>query len=468
MYHYESDQGNLDIALLGDCILTRKLSVFRESRYLEMVNSIRKNDLVLANSEMLFHEYQGTPAWDHGGTHMASDPNNISELHWLGVSMISCANNHANDYGPRGVLDNISNLDKFNMPHAGTGRHLTEATSPTYLDTPRGRIALISVTATLPANGSYAGEPTSLDRGRPGANVLRHNIQYVVPKQDLNALRKISEGLGFEKGKKRLVVSRNPGLRTDDENNFQFLNTNFAPYPKFEFSNFTVGDEYKVITTPNVEDLNRNIKWIENAKHFADWVIVSIHVHDCGKEETDSPDFVKEFAHKAIDAGTDIFVSHGSHHSYQGSRGIELYNGKPIFHGLGGFITQSSVKWSPWDAYQRYGITDQINPTPSEFETRRSSIGREYDVDRIGMHGSSYVSMQWERKECVKILVHPVTTSSQNVSIFKDRSRGTQGRPMPAQGEIADDIINRIAEMSSEFDISIAKENDIGVINLNK
>ena len=39
---------------------------------------------------------------------------------------------------------------------------------------------------------------------------------------------------------------------------------------------------------------------------------------------------------------------------------------------------------------------------------------------------------------------------------------------MPAQGEIADDIINRIAEMSSEFDISIAKENDIGVINLNK
>ena len=61
-----------------------------------------------------------------------------------------------------------------------------------------------------------------------------------------------------------------------------------------------------------------------------------------------------------------------------------------------------------------------------------------------------------------------MTTSSQNVSIFKDRSRGTQGRPMPAQGEIADDIINRIAEMSSEFDISIAKENDIGVINLNK
>ena len=177
MYHYESDQGNLDIALLGDCILTRKLSVFRESGYLEMVNSIRKNDLVLANSEMLFHEYEGTPAWDHGGTHMASDPNNISELHWLGVNMISCANNHASDYGPRGVLDNISNLDKFGMPHAGTGRHLTEATSPTYLDTPRGRIALISVTATLPANGSYAGEPTSLDRGRPGANVLRHNVQ---------------------------------------------------------------------------------------------------------------------------------------------------------------------------------------------------------------------------------------------------------------------------------------------------
>ena len=98
MYHYESDQGDLDIALLGDCILTRKLSVFREPGYLEMINSIRGNDLVLANSEMLFHEYEGTPAWDHGGTHMASDPNNISELHWLVVNMILCANIHANDY----------------------------------------------------------------------------------------------------------------------------------------------------------------------------------------------------------------------------------------------------------------------------------------------------------------------------------------------------------------------------------
>ena len=104
MNHYESDQGNLDIVLLGDCILTRKLSVFREPSYLEMIDMIRTNDLVLANSEMLFHEYDGTPAWDHGGTHMASDPNNISELHWLGVNMVSCANNHANDYGPRGVI----------------------------------------------------------------------------------------------------------------------------------------------------------------------------------------------------------------------------------------------------------------------------------------------------------------------------------------------------------------------------
>mgnify|MGYP003325882343 FL=1 len=83
------------------------------------------------------------------------------------------------------------------------------------------------------------------------------------------------------------------------------------------------------------------------------------------------------------------------------------------------------------------------------------------------MHGSSFVSMKWEKKECVKILVHPVTTSSRSVSIFKDRSRGTQGRPLPAHGEIADDIINRIAEMSSEFNINITKENDIGVIKFN-
>lgn len=43
--------------------------------------------------------------------------------------------------------------------------------------------------------------------------------------------------------------------------------------------------------------------------------------------------YMTEIAHAAIDAGADIVVGHGPHHSLA----VEVYKGKPIFYGLGNF-----------------------------------------------------------------------------------------------------------------------------------
>jgi poly-gamma-glutamate synthesis protein (capsule biosynthesis protein) len=40
-----------------------------------------------------------------------------------------------------------------------------------------------------------------------------------------------------------------------------------------------------------------------------------------------------EIAHAAIDAGADIVIGHGPHYSLP----VEVYQGKPIFYGLGSF-----------------------------------------------------------------------------------------------------------------------------------
>ena len=42
---------------------------------------------------------------------------------------------------------------------------------------------------------------------------------------------------------------------------------------------------------------------------------------------------MREIAHAAIDAGADIVIGHGPHHSLP----VEAYKGKPIFYGLGSF-----------------------------------------------------------------------------------------------------------------------------------
>ena len=101
---------------------------------------------------------------------MRADPKLIKDLQFLGVQMVTCANNHAYDFGENGVLTNIRYLDEYDMPHAGTGCNLSEARSPVYLDTARGRVALISVTSSGPQI-LQAGEQWRDGAGRPGARV---------------------------------------------------------------------------------------------------------------------------------------------------------------------------------------------------------------------------------------------------------------------------------------------------------
>jgi poly-gamma-glutamate synthesis protein (capsule biosynthesis protein) len=73
---------------------------------------------------------------------------------------------------------------------------------------------------------------------------------------------------------------------------------------------------------------------IEAAKAKADIVVVAFHkglVHTPAKLAM----YERPVARAAIDAGADIVIGHHAHIL----RGVELYRGKPIFHGLGNFIT---------------------------------------------------------------------------------------------------------------------------------
>jgi poly-gamma-glutamate capsule biosynthesis protein CapA/YwtB (metallophosphatase superfamily) len=69
---------------------------------------------------------------------------------------------------------------------------------------------------------------------------------------------------------------------------------------------------------------------IEIARREADWVIVAFHKGIVHTPAVVAP-YERELAHAAIDAGVDVVVGHHAHIL----RGIELYRGKPVFHGLG-------------------------------------------------------------------------------------------------------------------------------------
>ena len=146
---YASDAGDFSIALAGDCMLTRKLSVFDEPAFLALVKVFRDCDAGMANLETVVRRWdEGTPGITQG-TFMTTPPELLEDIKWFGINMLACANNHAFDYGEGGLLATIRHLDAAGLAHAGSGRNLVEARMPGYLDTRGGRVAILAATATF-------------------------------------------------------------------------------------------------------------------------------------------------------------------------------------------------------------------------------------------------------------------------------------------------------------------------------
>ena len=164
--------------------------MYTEPRYLELVELIRGADARYVHLEMLFHDYEHAPTDKRSGTFMRCDPKFIADLQWMGFQMMSTAHNHSIDFGEGGILKNIENLNKYGVVHAGSGRNLAEARAPAYLETAKGRVALLSGTTTLFPWGRAADQRRDF-QGRPGANLLRHQTEYTVDKATFDHMQRI-------------------------------------------------------------------------------------------------------------------------------------------------------------------------------------------------------------------------------------------------------------------------------------
>src|SRR6185503_16430238 len=123
----------LRLALLGDAIITRRLSPYREPEFLRMIELVRGADAAFANLEMLFHDYEPYPMNESGGTYMRAEPALVKELVWAGFDMVSRANNHAGDYGALGMNLTTKYVAAAGLVQAGVGQSLSEAREAKFL-----------------------------------------------------------------------------------------------------------------------------------------------------------------------------------------------------------------------------------------------------------------------------------------------------------------------------------------------
>ena len=88
-------------------------------------------------------------------------------------------------------------------------------------------------------------------QGRPGANYIRHTTEYVVDRPTFDALKQVSEALGFEQQKRDkggIFAAAGP-VDTDTEFHLTGL---FPSYDSISHVKFTLGESVERHTSPEL------------------------------------------------------------------------------------------------------------------------------------------------------------------------------------------------------------------------
>jgi poly-gamma-glutamate synthesis protein (capsule biosynthesis protein) len=277
---------------------------------------------------------------------------------------------------------------------------------------------------------SRAGNTLGDNPSRPGLAPQRYSSVRVITAEQMEKLREAMEALG------QRVRAESTSLRAFGQR-------------------FEVGEEPGSRTVPHQGDLEANAAAVHSGSLLADYTIVSIHGHESGGRSSVPADFLETFAHAMIDAGADVVAGHGPHVL----RGIEIYNGKPIFYSLGDFMFQNETLLRlPAENYQPYDLT-QAEANVGEFNLRR------YRNDQSGFPANRQIWeaviawVEWDGERLAGIRLYPITLGF-------GLPRSQRGRPMFATGELAEKILNDLVERSAPYGTRIQIRDGVGIVLL--
>lgn len=448
---------------------TRPFATGAEPAFCGVMDRLRAADITYAHMEGNLGHFSevGAPARsDQIGSYFLADPAIASDLRWAGVDIASLAQNHSFDFGAPGLMSTIRHFDLAGIAHAGTGRDLEEAREPTFLETRHGRVALVSVSS---GNNSHewATLPKGTLPGRAGVNPLRPVMRHLVDKTAAAELRRMGAQMGILRDSDAAV---RPGLLA------------YAQAGEFSLALPTAGanlispsDHFEITSAAHPGDLEGNLRSVEQAAAWADVVLVAHHFSVSEGPRGDSPPaFVREFAHACIERGADVFIGHGWHKTL----GIEIYNGQPIFYGVGNFFAQSEfVRRVPYDAYESYGHDVSTLPTlHPALHPLHPGIGRQNVGNTSGAEWwcSALIELELTAdRRVASIRLHPVelgravgTTGEVRRPVGKGEEVLTDGRPFLAEDDDALHVLDRYQRLSARFGTNVETSGHVGVISL--
>jgi poly-gamma-glutamate synthesis protein (capsule biosynthesis protein) len=418
------------LAATGDSIITRRIVAYEsDPAFMKLIRLIREADAAFTNLELSvfrLREFKGYPQAESGGSWLLGSPEVLGDLKWAGFDLFNRANNHTTDYGVEGMMETDRILDSLGLVHAGSGMTLGEASQPQYLETSKGRIALIGLATTFTPM-SRASDARPETKGRPGLNALRVERTYQLDAERMAELR-------------RLVTATGGRLPEKEDAAVRFLGNTFL-----------LGRETKVIEKANAIDEDRILRSIRHAARQADFVIVTSHSHEPSNEALEPPAFLVEFIKKCVDAGADTYIVHGPHQL----RGIEVYKGKPIFYSLGNFIFENETNdYMPSDIYESFGLGNTAMAADlNDTRFKGGTVG--FPSNPVWFESVVAVPI-FRGHRITELKLYPI-------DLGHKLPRSQRGVPRLADADLGRKIIERVARLSAAFGTRIVFQNGIGV-----
>jgi hypothetical protein len=179
------------LGLAGDMIIARPLSRARAPAGFDTTLSLlRAPDVTFGNLETSIidiRDFNGAPYPFDGDWANISQPSVAADIRAMGFDMVGRANNHALDWGLEGMRETRRRLDDAGIVYAETGETRDLARAPSYLETPKGRLAILSFATTfrptseaMPAGGRAPA--------RPGISALHLTLRVHVTADAMKAL----------------------------------------------------------------------------------------------------------------------------------------------------------------------------------------------------------------------------------------------------------------------------------------
>ncbi len=413
----------VSIAAVGQAAIKREVRGNPEPRFWAIRDLLKKADIAFTNLEATIQgAYGGWPT--KAGYVGISPPYVLDALKELGFNVLSLSNNHSFDLGPNGVLSAIEETERRGFVHAGLGRDLTSASKAGHGVIDGRRIALIAIDGGPAPEAALAKDATEKVAARPGLNHQRIQPNFTVTPEELAMLKRIKDELGHER-----MVGRFRNLNAKNSKG-SFLEVVEVANDELNFygMRFQVGSRHQRLGRLHPEDLQRNLAAISVARQTADVVIVYLHHHHWEADWEAVPDWTKQFAHACIDAGADMYVSHG----VPMLLGIEVYRHKPIFYSLGNFIFHS------------------FNPATWFHDNIWRSV-----VTTSRFDGNGHLA---------EIQLDPIVVGGEAAMQAKDFSN--REVPMLATPAYGSEVLSHLGKLSAEFGTTVVIENGRGFIRL--